>query len=84
VGIVSKILQEDELCVIRTVEAFLKTKKSLDEMKAKSVESLPTVKKVLTRIQSTDVPSVVSYQGIKLLHHTQGLTFLKSKLVRSS
>ena len=78
VGIVCKILQEDELCVVRTVEAFLKTKKSLDEMKAKSVENLPTVKKVLTRIQSTDVLSVVSYQGIDMLHHTQGLAFLKS------
>ena len=47
-------------------------------MKAKSVENLPTVKKVLTQIQSTDVPSVVSYQGIDLLRHTQGLAFLKS------
>ena len=48
VGIVCKILQEDELCVVRTVEAFIKTKRSLDEIKLKSFENLPTVKKVLT------------------------------------
>ena len=78
VGIVCKILQEDELCVVRTVEAFVKTKRSLDEMKLKSVENLPTVKKVLTRIQSTDVASIVTYQGVNLHYHTQGLAFLKS------
>jgi len=77
-GIVCKILQEDEFCVVRTVEAFLKTKRSLDEMKSKSVEHLPSVKKVLTRNQSTDVATVMTYQGVDLHYHTQGLAFLKS------
>ena len=31
VGILCKVLQEDELCIVRTVESFMKTKKALDE-----------------------------------------------------
>jgi len=34
-GILSKILQEEELCVVRGIEAFLRTKKSLEELKAR-------------------------------------------------
>ena len=46
-GIFSKILQEDELCLVRVIEAFFRTKKSLDEIKMKSCKDIPTVKKVL-------------------------------------
>ena len=38
--ILSKILQEDELCMVRTIEAFLKTKKILNEMKLMNFEDL--------------------------------------------
>ena len=50
IGILSKILQEEELCIVRAIEAFLRTKKSLEELKAKNFEDFPTVKKVLGRI----------------------------------
>ena len=42
-----KILQEDELCVVRAIESLLKTKKSMEKLKAAAFEELPTVMKVL-------------------------------------
>ena len=34
-GILSKILEEEELCIVRAIEAFLRRKMSLNEMKAR-------------------------------------------------
>ena len=84
-GILSKILQEDELCLVRAIEAFFKTKKALEEIKMKSFEDIPTVKKVLTRIQQKEVSvgsttttrTVHSYQGADLLLHPEALSYLK-------
>ena len=41
-----KILQEDDVYVVRAIEAILKTSNSGDKLKATSFEELPTVKKV--------------------------------------
>ena len=81
IGILSKILQEDELCIVRVIEAFLKTKKVLDEMKLMNVEDVSTVKTVLTRIQQKEESihgTVLSHQGVDLCLHSQALSFLKS------
>lgn len=78
VGILCKVLQEDELCIVRTVESFMKTKKALDEIKSKSFEDLATVKKVLTRIQQKDDSSIITYQAVDLCSHSQSLSFMKS------
>ena len=80
VGILCKVLQEDELCIVRTVESFMKTKnfKALDEIKSKGFEDLVTVKKVLGRIQQEDDSSNVTYQGADLYSHTQSISFMKS------
>ena len=69
VGILCKVLQEDKLCIVRTVESFMKTKKALDEIKSKGFEDLVTVKKVLGRIQQKDDSSNVTYQGADLYSH---------------
>ena len=65
VGILCKVLQEDELCIIRTVESFMKTKKALDEMKSKGFEDLVTVKKV----------DVFSKKMIRVMSHTKVLIY---------
>ena len=78
VGILCKVLQEDGLCIVRTVESFMKTKKALDEIKSKDFEDLVTVKKVLGRIQQEDDSSNVTYQGADLYSHTQSMSFMKS------
>ena len=78
-GLLSKILQ-DELCLVRAIEAFFKTKKSLDEIKMKRFEDVPTVKKVLMRIQQKEgstTRTVHSYQGADLLLHHEALSYLK-------
>ena len=78
VGILCKVLQEDELCIVRTVECFMKTKKALDEIKSKGFEDLVTVKKVLGCIQQEDDSSNITYQGADLYSHTQSMSFMKS------
>ena len=67
---------EERLCVVREIESVLKTKKSMDKMKATAFEELPTVKKVLTRVQQKD--GSVSYQAAELKMHDQALVFMKS------
>jgi hypothetical protein len=42
---------DDELCVLCAIEAVLKTKKSMDKMKATGIGEPPIVKIVLSRIQ---------------------------------
>ena len=42
-----RVLQEDELCVVRAIEAVLKTKKALDKLKIVALEEMPFMKKVL-------------------------------------
>ena len=50
-AILCKVLQDDELCVLCAIEAVLKTKKSMDKMKATGIGEPPIVKIVLSRIQ---------------------------------
>lgn len=79
-AILCKVLQEDELCVVRAIEAVMKTKKSLDTMKAVPFEELPTVRKVLARVKQEG--GSVTYQGAELKMHSEALVFLKSRYVQ--
>ena len=78
IGILSKILQEEELCIVRAIEAFLGTKKSLEEFKVKNFQDFPTVKKV--RIEQKEASSgsstTVTFQGTDLHLHPQTLSSL--------
>ena len=42
IAIFSKVLQEDELCLVQAMECVLKVKQSLDKIKVVSFEELPT------------------------------------------
>ena len=72
----SKVLQQDQLCVVRAIDALMKTKKNLDKLKATPFEELPTVKKVLSRL--TENAGSMTYQGQDLTRHEEGITYLKS------
>ena len=61
VASLSKVLQEDELCVVHAIEVIMKTKKALERVKSSPFEDLPTVKKVLARVKEED--GLVTYQG---------------------
>ena len=78
-AILCKVLQEDELCVVRAIESVLKTKKSMDKMKEAVFEELPTMKKVLERVQQAE--GSVTYQAAELKNHTQALVFMRSHYV---
>ena len=59
----------------------MKTKKSLEKIKTVAFEELPSVKKVLGRIQRLTDPdgsSSVTYQGVNLTAYEKALTYLKS------
>ena len=53
---------------MRAIEAFSKTKRSLDRLAIVQFEELPSVKKVLGQIQDEEDGSYI-YQGIKLKCH---------------
>ena len=76
-SILCKVLQEDEVCVVRAIESILKTKKSLDKLKLTTFEELPTVKMVLSRIKEEDGSN--TYQGVVLKRHDQSIAYLKGQ-----
>ena len=84
-GILSKVLKEDELCIVRAIEAMMTTKRKLGELKAKQFEELPTVKKVLTRIQQNEVANdtgaktTYCYQGIILNCHSEAVSSFRKE-----
>ena len=53
-AILSKVLQDDELCITEVIEAILKTNKNIENLKATNFDNHPMVKKVTSRIQHTD------------------------------
>ena len=78
IAIFSKVLQEDELCLVQAMECVLKVKQSLDKIKVVSFEELPTVKKVLGRVKQDDVDATsVSYQSAELKRYEQAIEFVK-------
>ena len=57
----SKALQDDGLCVIDAIEALLKTSKAMEKLILLPFDELPTVKKVMSKVQDTEEGT--TYQG---------------------
>lgn len=72
-----KALQEEEVCVVSVINAMVKAAQSLHAMKSTNLSVLPTVEKVLSRIQAQDTET--SYQGV----HISKLAEAKSSLEQS-
>ena len=66
-AILSKVLQDDDLCITEAIEALLKTNKNIENLKATNFADLPTVKKVTSRIQDSD--DGATYQGVQITHY---------------
>lgn len=75
-AIFCKVLQDDEICAVDTIEAVLKTSKAIEKLKTTDFNELPTVKKVLSRIQHADDGTM--YQGAQLVKFEEGIAYLKS------
>ena len=77
-----KVLQEDELCVVRAIECVLKVKLSMDKIKAASFEQLLTVKKVLERAQQDDDSTSVTYQSAEINRYELAIDYIKSNCIQ--
>ena len=81
-GILCKALQYDDVSITDALEAMVKTAKSIEKLKTLNFYELPTVKKVISRIQNanSDSESVseATYQAVKLVHYEDGINFLTS------
>ena len=49
----SKVLQQDQLCVVQAIEVLMKTKKNLDKLKSTPFEELPSVKRFFHVLRRT-------------------------------
>ncbi len=67
-----KCLQDEELNIFDAIEAILKTNKSVSQLKLSSLDDLPSVKKVKSRIQK--VEGETTYLGAPLANYEQGIT----------
>ena len=74
-----EILQEDDVCVVRAVEAVVRTSKSGDKLKATTFEDLPTVNKVLGQMNHSDESGSMVYLGVEIVNYDRSLTSLKTK-----
>ena len=75
-AILSKVLQDDELCITEAIEAVLKTNKNIDNSKATNFDDLPTVKNIMSRIQDTN--DGATYQGVQITHYKEAVSFFRS------
>ena len=67
VGILSKVLQNEEICMYESIEGVMKTKKNLTT----PCKELPAVKKILNRIREDereDSTTYNSYQGFEIVN----------------
>ncbi len=83
-SILSKCLQDEELNRVDAIEAILKTNKSVSQLKLSSLDDLPSVKKVKSRIQKAQ--GETTYLGAPLANYEQGITFItthKDQIIES-
>ena len=75
-AVMCKTLQYDEICVVSAIESTLKTSKAIERLRSTPFDDLPTVKKVLGRVQHDEGEN--TYQSVVLTKFEQGVTFLRS------
>ena len=68
-----KVLQADEVCVVSAIESILKTNKAIEKVKATTVENLPTVKNVCSRVKQEGSSYV--YQGADLTSYSEAVAY---------
>ena len=79
VAIFSKSLQYTEVNVVGAIEGILKTKKSIENLKTTAFDDLPSVKKVMSRVQRSEDESTteMTYQGTKITHYETSVAYLR-------
>ena len=79
VAVLSKSLQYTEVNVVEAIEGILKTKKSIENLKATAFDDLPSVKKVMSCVQHSADESTTetTYQGTKITHYETSVAYLR-------
>ena len=79
-AILCKSFQADEISIVSTIEAILRTTASMKKLKSTEMEDLPSVKKVVLRLKSSssDSTSSKTYQGVEIAEVDQSLSFFTS------
>ena len=72
-SVLSKVLQDEELYIIDSIEAIMKTNKAIERIKTLNLEDLPTVSQVMSRVQGHEE---VICQGCELVNYEVGLNIL--------
>lgn len=75
-AILCKVLQQDDLCIVKAIECIFKVKVSLDKLKSTAFAELATVKKVITRIQEEE-DGTFTYQSAEITKYSLALKFLE-------
>lgn len=76
-SILCKVLQKDKICVLSAIEAFVKTKKSIEKIKDTPFDDLPNVKMLCNRVKM-DASGGKSYQGTEISNYDSALQYYKS------
>ena len=74
-SVLSKVLQDEELNIIDSIEAIMKTNKAIERIKTFNLEDLPTVSLVMSRVQGHEE---VIYQGCELVNYEVGVEYFRS------
>ena len=75
-SVLCKALQSDEICVVRALEAILKTTRAIERVKEAHFQDLPSIRKVTLRIKQEGV--ACTYQGADLLSYPEGVQFFEN------
>ena len=81
-AILCKSLQADEISIVSTIEAILRTSTSMKKLKTTEMEDFPSVKKVLLRLKdepTSDVTTSKTYQGVEIIRLDQSSAYFESK-----
>jgi len=80
VGILIKVLQNEEICMYESIESMMKTKKNLEKLKATPYRELPAVKKIFNRIREDereDSTTCNSYQGFEIVNVSSSIEYFE-------
>lgn len=72
----SLALQAEHINIVDAIEAVLRTNKGMEQLKSTEFGELPTVKKVMSRIQKTGNDD--TYQETVLVRYNEAVTYLTS------
>ena len=76
-AILCKVLQQDDLCIVKAIECIFKVKISLDKLKSTAFAELATVKKTIARIQEEE-DGTFTYQSAEITKYSLALEFFEA------